>query len=160
MKFSKLALSAVGASIAMFASAPVFAAAHTGKPMAADDAASMTTRAEVKQDVKAAKASGELLPAGEKSTPQQGKGREVPKGSKNTRAEVKQEAKSAKSAGEALPNGERITPLPGQKQVKGGMGSVESRSEVKKEAVRAEKSGSAVQPGEALTKEQQKGMKQ
>lgn len=139
MKFSKLALSAVGASIALLTSAPVFAAAHTGKPMAGDVAAS--------------------TPKGEKTLPNQDKATK-PAMSGETRAEVKQEAKDAKADGTAIPAGERITPLPGQKQAKGTSGSKESRAAVKREAIQAEKSGSAVPAGEALSKAQQKGQKQ
>ncbi|MEO5735249.1 MAG: hypothetical protein ABIQ87_16355 [Rubrivivax sp.] len=124
----------------MFASAPVFAAAHTGKPMASDVAASGT-------------------PKGEKSTPNQDKAR-MPAKSGETRAEVKQETRNAKAMGKDIPAGEKITPLPGAKQAPGGMASQETRAEVKKDAIAAEKSGSAVQAGEALSKAQQKGVKQ
>lgn len=139
MKFPTFALSAIGASLAMLASAPAFAAAHTGKPMDSAMAASGTAK-------------------GEKSTKMQDKATK-PAMSDTTRSEVKQEAVAADKAGTSLPAGENVTNVPGQKQTKGAM-SDKSRSKVKSDAKSAKKAGTDVPPGEASSKAQEKGIKQ
>ena len=107
MKFPMFALSAIGASLAMLSSAPAFAAAHTGKPMDSEMAASAT-------------------PKGEKSVKNQDMATK-PAMSGTSRAAVKSDARMAEKNGTALPAGENVTQIPGQKQTKGKMSSHESR---------------------------------
>lgn len=166
MKFPTIALSAIGASIAMLSSAPAFAAAHSGKPMDSATAASAAmndkaratsdkTRAEVKQ----ARDAATPIPAGENVSNVPGQEQTKGRMSDTTRAEVKQETKAAKRAGETLPAGENVTRIPGEQQTK-GKNSATTRAEVKQKAAKAKKEGTAIQPGEALTKAQEMGQKQ
>lgn len=128
----------------LVASLSVFAVAAVLTPAASaqTDASKPTSRAEVKEETKAAAKAGQLLPPGEAGV----KGAAAPKSTK-TRAERKAETMQARKEGKLLPSGE-ATYKASVSQPDATKGSTKTRAERKAETQKAAKEGQLLRPGE------------